>query len=266
MWMQDTYEGYEGKYWSLPPRKILPKPYGKPHPPMWYAAGNTSSYAMAARKGLGVLGFSVQSLEELAPVLEAYKDDDRRTRSPIGAFVNDNMMITHGRVRRARTAEGRDRDMVDGEPDVPARATCSATTTRSRTPTGCRSGPSSSPSPTSTTLRGARSAGRRRWSATPDHALGSCAALGERGRRPARVRHRPRHPRGHARDDPAHRRARDPEARHRPRAPHDPIPRGSRGGLGLGHLSRVDHARSRPTGTSTKRDRRYSPSPFACGS
>src|SRR5215475_16227958 len=59
MWLQDTYEGYEGKYWALPPRKILPKPYKKPHPPMWYAAGNTSSYAMCARMGLGVLGFSV---------------------------------------------------------------------------------------------------------------------------------------------------------------------------------------------------------------
>ena len=56
MWTQDEYQGYEGKYWSLPPRKILPKPYVKPHPPMWYAAGNTSSYAMAARYGLGVLG------------------------------------------------------------------------------------------------------------------------------------------------------------------------------------------------------------------
>ena len=32
MWTHDTYEGYEGKYWSLPPRKILPKPYKKPHP------------------------------------------------------------------------------------------------------------------------------------------------------------------------------------------------------------------------------------------
>src|ERR1035437_2093951 len=56
MWTQDTYEGFEGKFWSLPPRKVLPKPWKKPHPPMWYAAGNTSSYAMAARKGLGVLG------------------------------------------------------------------------------------------------------------------------------------------------------------------------------------------------------------------
>ena len=63
-----TYEGYEGKFWSLPPRKVLPKPWGKGHPAMWYAAGNTTSYAMAARKGLGVLGFSVGELAELAPV------------------------------------------------------------------------------------------------------------------------------------------------------------------------------------------------------
>ena len=59
MWLQDEYQGFEGKWWSLPPRKVLPKPWKSPHPAMWYAAGNTTSYAMAARKGLGVLGFSV---------------------------------------------------------------------------------------------------------------------------------------------------------------------------------------------------------------
>jgi alkanesulfonate monooxygenase SsuD/methylene tetrahydromethanopterin reductase-like flavin-dependent oxidoreductase (luciferase family) len=60
---------------------------------MWYAAGNTSSYAMAARYGLGVLGFSVGSIDELAPVLEAYKNDIVNAE-PIGAYVNDNVMIT----------------------------------------------------------------------------------------------------------------------------------------------------------------------------
>jgi len=48
MWMQETYEGFDGTYWSMPPRKVLPKPYKKPHPPMWYAAGNTPSFEMAA--------------------------------------------------------------------------------------------------------------------------------------------------------------------------------------------------------------------------
>jgi len=73
MFMQDEYEGYNGQYWSLPPRKILPKPYKKPHPAMWYACGNTSSYEMAARYGLGVLGFSVDSIDQLDPIMKSYK-------------------------------------------------------------------------------------------------------------------------------------------------------------------------------------------------
>jgi alkanesulfonate monooxygenase SsuD/methylene tetrahydromethanopterin reductase-like flavin-dependent oxidoreductase (luciferase family) len=95
MWLQDEYGGFEGKWWSLPPRKVLPKPWLKPHPPMWYAAGNTTSYAMAARKGLGVLGFSVGSIDELAPVMEAYKKEITNA-DPVGAYVNDNIMVTSG--------------------------------------------------------------------------------------------------------------------------------------------------------------------------
>ncbi len=107
MWTQDTYEGYEGKFWSLPPRKVLPKPWGKGHPAMWYAAGNTTSYAMAARKGLGVLGFSVGELAELAPVLEAYKNEIGNAE-PVGAYVNDNIMVTSGAFVAETTEEAVD--------------------------------------------------------------------------------------------------------------------------------------------------------------
>lgn len=93
MWMQEDYEGYNGKFWSLPPRKVLPKPYKKPHPAMWYAAGNASSWEMAAHKGLGILGFSVQSLDDLSKVIVTYKDAIK-SAEPIGEFVNDNVMIT----------------------------------------------------------------------------------------------------------------------------------------------------------------------------
>jgi alkanesulfonate monooxygenase SsuD/methylene tetrahydromethanopterin reductase-like flavin-dependent oxidoreductase (luciferase family) len=92
MWLQDEYQGYQGKFWSLPPRKILPKPWGPGHPAMWYAAGNTSSYEMAARKGLGVLGFSVGSIPDLEAVLDSYKKAIVNAE-PIGAFVNDNVMV-----------------------------------------------------------------------------------------------------------------------------------------------------------------------------
>jgi alkanesulfonate monooxygenase SsuD/methylene tetrahydromethanopterin reductase-like flavin-dependent oxidoreductase (luciferase family) len=97
MWLMEEYPGYQGMYWSLPPRKVLPKPWGKGHPAMWYAAGNTTSYEMAARKGLGVLGFSVGTIDQLGPVLAAYKSAIREAE-PVGAFVNDNVMVTTGGV------------------------------------------------------------------------------------------------------------------------------------------------------------------------
>src|SRR4051794_9481773 len=93
MWTHDEYEGYQGKFWWLPPRKILPKPWKKPHPPMWYAAGNTSSYEMAARKGLGVLGFSIGDIGALEAVIRVYKDAIPQAE-PVGAYVNDNIMVT----------------------------------------------------------------------------------------------------------------------------------------------------------------------------
>ncbi|MFG2927801.1 LLM class flavin-dependent oxidoreductase [Streptomyces achromogenes] len=93
MWLQDEYAGFQGKHWQLPPRKVLPKPYGKSHPAMWYAAGSPPSYAMAARKGLGVLGFSVQKVSDMEWVLEQYKTAIVDAE-PVGDFVNDNVMVT----------------------------------------------------------------------------------------------------------------------------------------------------------------------------
>ncbi|MEU2800602.1 LLM class flavin-dependent oxidoreductase [Streptomyces sp. NPDC007117] len=93
MWLQDEYVGFQGKHWSLPPRKVLPKPYGGAHPAMWYAAGSPSSYAMAGRKGLGVLGFSVQKVSDMEWVVESYKNAVKDAE-PVGAFVNDNVMVT----------------------------------------------------------------------------------------------------------------------------------------------------------------------------
>jgi alkanesulfonate monooxygenase SsuD/methylene tetrahydromethanopterin reductase-like flavin-dependent oxidoreductase (luciferase family) len=92
MWMEEEYQGYQGKYWSLPPRKVLPKPWVKPHPAMWYAAGNASSWEMAARRGLGILGFSIQRLEDVGGVIDSYKDNIGNAE-PVGAFVNDNIMV-----------------------------------------------------------------------------------------------------------------------------------------------------------------------------
>ena len=91
MFLEDTYAGYEGKYWSLPPRKILPRPFKAGHPAMWYAAGNPPSYEMAGRMGLGVLGFSLDRWDRVDALLSSYKNGIANAE-PIGAFVNDNLM------------------------------------------------------------------------------------------------------------------------------------------------------------------------------
>ena len=91
MFTEETYAGYEGEYWSLPPRKILPRPYGNAHAPMWYAAGNPPSYEMAGRMGLGVLGFSLDRWDKVEKLRKSYKDGIANAE-PIGAYVNDNIM------------------------------------------------------------------------------------------------------------------------------------------------------------------------------
>jgi alkanesulfonate monooxygenase SsuD/methylene tetrahydromethanopterin reductase-like flavin-dependent oxidoreductase (luciferase family) len=62
--------------------------YKPAHPPMWYAAGNTTSWEMAGRKGLGVLGFAIQSFKQAEVVVPFYQKGIAEAE-PIGAFVND---------------------------------------------------------------------------------------------------------------------------------------------------------------------------------
>ncbi len=77
----------------MPERNVLPKPYTLPHPPLWVAAGNPSTFEKAARMGLGVLCFASTSRDDLARLIEVYKNaiDDAE---PVGGYVNNNVMVT----------------------------------------------------------------------------------------------------------------------------------------------------------------------------
>lgn len=48
---------FEGEFWNFPRRNVLPKPHQKPHPPLWVACSSLSTIEMAARRGMGALGF-----------------------------------------------------------------------------------------------------------------------------------------------------------------------------------------------------------------
>src|SRR5579885_115870 len=47
MW-KDEYFSFEGKYFSFPPRNVLPKPIQKPHPPLWVAVSSPETAIQAA--------------------------------------------------------------------------------------------------------------------------------------------------------------------------------------------------------------------------
>ena len=93
MWRADEYSGFDGAFFSMPPRNVLPKPYTTPHPPMWVAAGNPSTFEKAARMGLGVLCFTMGGPETVKPLIEMYKKEIENAE-PVGEYVNDNIMVT----------------------------------------------------------------------------------------------------------------------------------------------------------------------------
>ncbi len=168
---------------------------------MWYAAGNTSSYEMAARKGLGVLGFSVGSIDELEPVLAAYKKAIANAE-PIGAFVNDNIMVTIGRLRRRGRARRRCDSCVDCRHDLPAVSNVFRYHDTFPHPDGVPVWPELIPDRDGRQMPGIVGTPGM-IVGDPDHALRQCQALGGGGRRPAGLRASGMAPLGgHPRDDP----------------------------------------------------------------
>lgn len=89
MWKETPYS-YDGKYFSMPSRNVLPKPYTLPHPPLWVACGSPSTFEKAGRLGLGALCFSLGSPKDFAPLIKTYKDNIKHAE-PVGAYVNDNV-------------------------------------------------------------------------------------------------------------------------------------------------------------------------------
>jgi alkanesulfonate monooxygenase SsuD/methylene tetrahydromethanopterin reductase-like flavin-dependent oxidoreductase (luciferase family) len=89
----DEYGPYEGEFFSMPRRQVLPKPVTQPHPPIWVAAGSPGTFEKAARMGIGVLCFSFAGAEALKPLIEIYKSTIEDA-DPVGGYVNNNVMVT----------------------------------------------------------------------------------------------------------------------------------------------------------------------------
>jgi alkanesulfonate monooxygenase SsuD/methylene tetrahydromethanopterin reductase-like flavin-dependent oxidoreductase (luciferase family) len=93
MLAMDPYPGFEGRYFSMPTRNIVPKPVQKPHPPLWVACSNRETIKLAARLGVGALTFAFVDPAEARQWVDDYYRILKEECVPIGHAVNANIAM-----------------------------------------------------------------------------------------------------------------------------------------------------------------------------
>jgi alkanesulfonate monooxygenase SsuD/methylene tetrahydromethanopterin reductase-like flavin-dependent oxidoreductase (luciferase family) len=84
MMVMDPYPGFQGKYFSMPVRNVMPKPVQKPHPPLWVACSNRETIHLAAQLGIGALTFAFIDPDEARHWVDDYYETFKRECVPIG--------------------------------------------------------------------------------------------------------------------------------------------------------------------------------------
>jgi luciferase family oxidoreductase group 1 len=88
---------WHGRYFDFPERNVIPKPFQKPHPPLWVACSNIATIANAGRWGMGALGFQFVSAEAArAWVTEYYLNFTQRPERLADYPANPNIAMVSG--------------------------------------------------------------------------------------------------------------------------------------------------------------------------
>jgi alkanesulfonate monooxygenase SsuD/methylene tetrahydromethanopterin reductase-like flavin-dependent oxidoreductase (luciferase family) len=88
-WLDDEH-GFDGRYWQMPPRRVLPKPVQSPHPPLWGATSSEDGHRQIGELGLGLCSFAVGvPPEEVKAKIDIYRSAVQQCTNPIGAYVHD---------------------------------------------------------------------------------------------------------------------------------------------------------------------------------
>jgi alkanesulfonate monooxygenase SsuD/methylene tetrahydromethanopterin reductase-like flavin-dependent oxidoreductase (luciferase family)/putative sterol carrier protein len=94
MLVEEPFAGHEGRFLSVPPRNVVPKPKQKPHPPLWVACSRRETIKLAGRKGMGVLAFSFVEPEEAREWVDEYYRLIESEDCVAGGFaVNPNFAV-----------------------------------------------------------------------------------------------------------------------------------------------------------------------------
>jgi alkanesulfonate monooxygenase SsuD/methylene tetrahydromethanopterin reductase-like flavin-dependent oxidoreductase (luciferase family) len=94
MFVEEPFAGYDGRWVSMPPRNVLPKPKQRPHPPLWVACSRRETILLAAERGLGALSFAFVEPEDAREWVDAYYATLASERCrPAGFAVNPNFAV-----------------------------------------------------------------------------------------------------------------------------------------------------------------------------
>src|SRR3954469_3811577 len=94
MMVEEPFNGWDGRYFTMPPRNVVPKPVQKPHPPLWVACSRRETIRLAAEKGIGALTFSFVEPEDAKEwVDEYYSIIASQACVPAGFAVNPNFAV-----------------------------------------------------------------------------------------------------------------------------------------------------------------------------
>ena len=108
MMAMSPYPGFQGKYFSMPVRNVVPKPLQKPHPPIWVACSKRETIHAAARAGIGALTFAFVDPAEAGKWAHEYYDIIKSDQCvPIGHAVNANIAMVTGFSVHEDAAEAR---------------------------------------------------------------------------------------------------------------------------------------------------------------
>jgi alkanesulfonate monooxygenase SsuD/methylene tetrahydromethanopterin reductase-like flavin-dependent oxidoreductase (luciferase family) len=90
------YPGQRGKFFSMPPRNVVPKPIQKPHPPLWLASATLPAVEIAAKNGMGALAFRPLTAAEARQWVDRYYEVLANECVPIGEAINANVAVVSG--------------------------------------------------------------------------------------------------------------------------------------------------------------------------
>src|SRR2546428_413037 len=107
MMVMEPYPGFQGQFFSMPTRNVLPKPVQKPHPPIWVACSNRETIHLAAQLGIGALTFAFIDPAEASHWVADYYETFKRECVPIGHAVNPNIAMVTGFSCHPDAAEAR---------------------------------------------------------------------------------------------------------------------------------------------------------------